>query len=136
MIIASFLKVKLFKKLLFFAQSHKNFLLLLCTVLCGPSKRFFYLCLRHLFMTPKGQNMFFHLILRSLYHQKRSVKLLLLVKFHLQFEKKLIFISKNTINIKKKSGKMINSKYEQHFAANMHNMHRIRTGLLCTNNLV
>ena len=25
------------------------------TVLCWPSKRFFNLCLRHLFMTPKGQ---------------------------------------------------------------------------------
>ena len=106
------------------------------TVLWGPSKRFFNLGLRHLLMTPKGQNIFSHLILRCLDHQKQSVKLLLLVEFHLQIGKKLIFLSKNPLNIKKKSGKIVNSKHEQHFAANMHNMHRIRTGLLCTNNLV
>ena len=106
------------------------------TVLQGPSKRFFNLGLRHLLMTPKGQNIFSHLILRCLDHQKRSVKLLLLVEFHLQIGKKLIFLSKNPLNIKKKSGKIVNSKHEQHFAENMHNMYRIRTGLLYTNNLV
>ena len=106
------------------------------TVLCRPSKCFFNLCLRCLFMAPKDQNLISYLILRSLDHQKRSVKLLLLVEFHLQIGKKLICLSKNPLNIKKKSGKIVNSKHEQHFAANMHNMYRIRTGLLYTNNLV
>ena len=87
-------------------------------------------------MTPKGQNMFSHLIMRSLDHQKRSVKLLLLVKFHFQIGKKLIFISKSTLNIQKKSVKIVNSKHEQHFAATLHNIPRIRTSLLRTYELV
>ena len=51
------------------------------TVLCRPSKCFFNLCLRCLFNAPKDQNLISYLILRSLDHQKRSVKLLLLVKW-------------------------------------------------------